>query len=171
MEDFDASIPNKFPYLRPTTLASLRPSSFDFINGVLTVEAAYSKHRKTDHLPIHPDLSAVLPSYFKARNLKADELIFPGSWAVQKRGVKIIKRDLEAANIPYETTQGVFDFHSLRGQFITDLARSGVALQHAQGLARHSTPVLTASYTRLQTQELAKALDKLPSRNTFFGNS
>jgi integrase len=37
----------------------------------------------------------------------------------------------------------VFDFHALRHQFITNLARAGVAAQVAQTLARHSTITLT----------------------------
>jgi hypothetical protein len=38
----------------------------------------------------------------------------------------MIRRDLEAADIPDETETGAFDFHSLRHQFLSDPAGSGV---------------------------------------------
>lgn len=57
----------------------------------------------------------------------------------------------------------VFDFHALRGQFITNLARAGVELQMAQKLARHSTPTLTAnSYTKLHLADKSAAVAHLP---------
>mgnify|MGYP002623686517 CR=1 FL=1 len=52
---------------------------------------------------------------------------------------------------------------ALRSTFATALARSGVALQLAQRLLRHSTPVLTANvYTVLGRDDDRKAIEKLP---------
>ena len=76
----------------------------------------------------------------------------------------MLREDLAAASIPYETSEGVFDFHALRGQFATALARAGVPLTDAQKLLRHSSPLLTANfYTHLSTAELAAQLGKLPA--------
>lgn len=41
----------------------------------------------------------------------------------------------------------VFDFHSLRHQFISNLAQAGVHPKEAQTLARHSTITLTMDPT------------------------
>ena len=57
-----------------------------------------------------------------------------------------------------------FDFHALRGQFITELGRQGVSLQEAQKLARHSDPRLTANhYTHLSVHDLSRSVGKLPT--------
>ena len=71
--------------------------------------------------------------------------------------------DLAAAGIPYEDDKGhVYDFHSLRAQFISDLSRSGVSLVEAQKLARHSDPRLTSNhYTHLSVHDLSTAVEKL----------
>lgn len=51
-------------------------------------------------------------------------------------------------------------FHSIRGQFITDLARAGVNPKMAQKLARHSSMDLTMNfYTHLDHGEMADAVN------------
>ena len=76
--------------------------------------------------------------------------------------METFRKNLEAAEIPYETEQGVLDFHALRTTFITTLARRGVPLAAAQRLARHSTPRLTSNvYTRLELQDLHREVAKL----------
>ena len=58
-----------------------------------------------------------------------------GSWP-EKASV-MLKRNLEAAGIPYQDKAGRFlDFHSLRHTFGTNLARAGVAPKVAQELMR-----------------------------------
>lgn len=113
--------------LRAGELASLTASSFDLDADPPTVrvEAAHSKHRRVDVLPLRRDVAGELSQ------LAADPL-FPGSWP--SRPVAILKPDLESARIPYRTPAGVFDFHSLRHQFISDLAQSGVHPKIAQTL-------------------------------------
>ena len=44
----------------------------------------------------------------------------------------MLRFDLEAAGIPYETDSGVADFHSLRGDFISYLVSSARASRHAR---------------------------------------
>jgi integrase len=76
----------------------------------------------------------------------------------------MLQADLKAAGIvPVDASGRVFDFHSLRHQFITNLAMAGVHPKTAQILARHSTIVLTMDrYTHLDTPDQTAALDKLP---------
>ena len=76
----------------------------------------------------------------------------------------MVRRDLAVAGIPYRDEAGrVFDFHAIRHQFLSNLARSGVHPKIAQQLARHLTITLTMDrYTHTHTDQLAEALSKLP---------
>jgi integrase len=82
-----------------------------------------------------------------------------------ERSAKMLRKDLEAAKIAYRDADGrVFDFHALRHQFISNLARGGVHPKEAQTLARHSTITLTMDrYTHLALADLTSALDRLPA--------
>ncbi len=86
-------------------------------------------------------------------------------WAVEKRATRTLKQDLKAAGIPFKDATGrVFNFHALRTQYGTWLALSGVPIQHAQRLMRHSTPMLTTKfYTKLGDADLAAQLRKMPA--------
>ena len=76
----------------------------------------------------------------------------------------MVKRDVEAAGLQYEDEAGRFyDFHSLRHQFISNLAASGVHPATAQKMARHSDINLTLSrYTHVAREDEAKAVEGLP---------
>jgi integrase len=74
----------------------------------------------------------------------------------------MLRRDLEAAGIPYETPEGVADLHALRVSYATILARAGVSLVQAQRLMRHSDPKLTANiYTRLRLDDAHAAVARI----------
>ena len=76
----------------------------------------------------------------------------------------MVRQDLEAAGIPYEAAAGVFDFHALRHQFLSDLASSGVHPKVAQELARHSTITLTMDrYSQVLEKQKMDALESLPA--------
>jgi len=61
----------------------------------------------------------------------------------------------------------VFDFHSIRGQFVSELGRCGVPLQTAQKLARHSDPRLTSNhYSHLAVSDLAAAVERIQIPST-----
>ncbi len=79
-------------------------------------------------------------------------------------GAKAVRFYLERAGIPFEDQAGRrFDFHALRGQFATSLARAGVSLAAARELMRHSTVDLTAKfYTHLALEDRTEAIAKLP---------
>jgi integrase len=166
-----------FTGLRASELASLTPSSFDLSGDVpsVTVKAANAKGRRTDTLPLHPDVADSMREW-RADNDEPDVIsiaqrqgvsqqpLWPRRWAANNYGGKMIKHDLKAAGIPYADDEGrVFDFHALRSQFITGLGRSGVPLQIVQKLARHRDPKLTSNiYTKMGIDELAVAVAKLP---------
>ncbi len=166
--------------LRASELASLTPASFDLAADVptVTLEAAYSKHRREDVLPLHPDLVTRLRQWLSERERAQDdqravlafdraanvkpERLFPGTWS--ERAFKMLRNDLEAAAIPYVTDDGIADFHSLRHTFISNLAASGVHPKLAQQLARHSTITLTMDrYTHVGLLDMNSALESLPN--------
>lgn len=79
----------------------------------------------------------------------------------------MLRKDLEAAGIPYVDDRGRYaDFHSLRHTFITNLASSGVHPKTAQALARHSDINLTMSrYTHSVLEAQSEAVNRLPDLN------
>jgi len=159
--------------LRANELASLLPESFDLVNNppTVTVEAAYSKHRRRDILPLRPDLAAIIKEYLAGGGAPGKPL-WPGTWS-KKASAKMLRIDLSAAGIPYRNEAGlVFDFHALRHQFISNLARAGAHPKEAQTLARHSTITLTMDrYTHLGMYDMVGALAKLPAITVTGGDS
>lgn len=77
--------------------------------------------------------------------------------------MRIFDRVLERAGIAKVAVDGQkLDIHALRHTFISRLARAGTPLAHAQQLAGHSDPKLTAQvYTHLDVEDLRGAIDKL----------
>ena len=153
--------------LRAAELASLTPGSFDLGADppTVTVAAAYSKRRRRDVLPLHPELAARLRAYLAARDAAGADpsaAVWGGRWAAG-RAAAMVRGDLAEAGLPYADGLGRdFDFHALRGQFVTGLARAGVHPAEAQKLARHSDVRLTMNrYTRTTHRELAAAVGRL----------
>ncbi len=146
--------------LRASELASLSVSSFNMKTKTVTLNAAYSKRKREDVLPLHPSLVERLTVWIDGKKGK----LFPGTWAAERRQAKILRRDLEEAGIEYVDEQGRYaDFHALRHTFVSSLARSGVHPSKAKELARHSTITLTMDvYSHVETEELRSALDSVP---------
>jgi len=147
--------------LRRNELRSLKVGSFDLDStpAVVQVEAAHSKRRKRDLLPLPPDLAETMREYLAGR--RPEQPVWPGSW--WRRSADMLRFDLAVANIEPVDAQGrVVDFHGQRMTFISALARAGVPPATVQKLARHSDVNLTMGvYTRLQIQDLAGAVGKL----------
>jgi integrase len=147
---------------RAGELASLTPRSFalDAKPPTVTVQAGYSKHRRKDVQELRPDVALMMRDYLKGK--APGNPVWPGGWA--EDAAEMIREDLEAAGIPYRDDDGrYFDFHAVRGQFISLLAAKGVHPKVAQILARHSTITLTMDYyTHLDVLDVTGALDKLP---------
>ena len=124
------------------------------------MKAKDAKNGKDAILPLRDRLATALKAHLEP--LEATARPF-GKLRVG-RGADMLRIDLEAAGIPDKDEQGrIRDFHALRGTFATQLARSGVPLQAAQKMMRHSDPKLTSNfYTHLQVEEKAEELAKLP---------
>ena len=148
--------------LRRKEIASLTPRSFrlDASPPTVTVEAACSKHRRKDVLPLHPELVSELRGWLTP--LKPDELLFPK--LAKRRTWLMVKKDLERVGIPYETPEGIADFHAAgRHTHITELLRNGASLPQAKELARHTDVKMTMRYTHIGIEDQAKALSALPA--------
>ncbi len=75
----------------------------------------------------------------------------------------MVQKDLERAGIPYETHEGLADFHAAgRHSHITGLVRSGASIMEAKELARHADIRQTAKYTHIGMEDRAEALAALP---------
>lgn len=147
--------------LRAAELASLTPEGFDAKGMTVTIEAARAKNRRAEVLPVPAAVMAEVKNLFRR-----GRPVWPNrgrpSQAWWLRGAEMVRRDLARAGVAAAVGGRVFDFHSLRGQFATDLDRAGVTLAKAQKLMRHSTPALTAKhYTRPEADELAAEVAKL----------
>lgn len=98
----------------------------------------------------------------------SDAKLWPGCWAEQRHAAEILRKDLKAAGIDYRDDQNrVFDFHALRHQFISSLAKAGIHPKTAQELARHSTITLTMDHsTHVGLYDLGAALASVPALPT-----
>lgn len=155
-----------FTGLRRQELGSLTPRSFklDDAQPTLTVDAACSKHRRKYTLPMHPELVALVREW--VRDLEPDDLLFPR--IERKKTWLMVKKDLERVGIPYETHEGIADFHAAgRHSHITGLLRNGATLVEARELARHADVRMTMKYTHIGLQDQADALAGLPSPNAY----
>lgn len=148
--------------LRKKEIASLSPQSF-FLNGTpptVTIEAACSKHRRKDVLPLHPDLVRMLAEWL--RETPTERKLFPG--LERKETSVMVRKDLERIGLPYKTAEGIADFHAAgRHTHITELLRNGTSLVEAKELARHSDVNMTMRYTHIGIEDQAKAVANLPS--------
>ena len=145
--------------LRKNEIASLKRESFELDDTppTVTLEAAFSKHRREDTLPLTDELVRDLREHLAVKS--EGDLAFN----VPKYAYRALKKDLEAAAIPYETSQGFADFHALRHTYVTRLIKANVNPKTAQLLARHSDPRLTLGvYTHIAIIDQAAAVRSLP---------
>lgn len=151
-----------FTGLRRKEIASLTPRSFDLEASppTVTVDAACSKHKRKDVLPLHDDFVAMLGEWLS--DIEPDQVLFPH--LAKRRTWRMVKLDLESVGIPYETNEGIADFHAAgRHTHITELLRNGVSLPQARELARQSDVRTTMKYTHIGIDDQAKAVQRLPS--------
>ena len=169
--------------LRANEIRSLTRASFnlDIEPATVSVQAAYSKRKRVDLLPLRPELADALrvhlanklptapaftipKSHKTAAMLRGDLADARTAWIAGARtAAERTDRELSSF-LAYRDEAGlVADFHALRHTFITNLANSGVHPKVAQILARHSTITLTMDrYTHSMWEQLSDALAKLP---------
>ena len=156
--------------LRRNEMASLTRRSFDLDSATptITVEAASSKHRQKDVLPLHPELVGMLRDWL--HGMQPGEKLFPK--LATRKTWRMVKKDLERVGIPYETEAGIADFHAAgRHTHITELLRNGASLPEAKKLARHSDIKTTMRYTHIGLEDQARAVaglkaPRLPTKNS-----
>lgn len=75
----------------------------------------------------------------------------------------MLRSDLDAAQIPFESDSGGVDFHSMRTICLSWLADAGTPLRTLQEFARYLTPTLTMTvYARVLRDSLGDAAARLP---------
>ena len=146
---------------RRAELRSLTASSFrlDTDPATVTVQASAAKNDRYSRLSITPELAA------RMRELLRDKAPSTPAFKMPTKTAKMLRFDLKEANIPYIDEQGdKFDFHSLRVQCASSLARAGVHVKVMQERLRHSTSKLMLDlYARLsQSEQDAAAVEALP---------
>jgi integrase/recombinase XerC len=148
-----------FSGFRRRELSSVTPKSFAFGDSpTLTVDRAYTKRKKTDPIPLRRDLAELLHSYVRDKPSNAP------LWPIGRiNTAKMIQADLDAAGIAWQSGKIVVEFHSLRQNFATGLARAGVHPKLAQKLLRHSDVNLTMGvYTVMEDSEERQAVESMP---------
>ena len=146
--------------LRRGDLVRLCWSSVDLANGTITITDG--KARRTDVLPIHPQLAEAL-EVIRPRRMTPQALaqakVFPH--AVTSRTVAA---DFERAGIAPAAEGRIADLHALRTTLGTNLARRGVTPQVTQKIMRHADYRTTlACYTVLGLADTAAAVARLPA--------
>jgi excisionase family DNA binding protein len=148
-------------------LASLTPECFELAGRVptVTLPVRADKSRRGKEQPIPADVADLMRAYLVGK--PAGCPLWPGTWAKFRVGALMLRRDLEAAGIPYEVPgpDGPLfaDFHALRHSYLTLGGRAGIDLRTLQELAGHSTSKLTERYTHVRLHDLAGAVERLPS--------
>jgi len=137
--------------------------------ATLTVEARYAKARRTDTIPLHPELAEDLRAWREEVRLR--RRCEGRTWSVNDEVVHVpsdmarhFKRDCEAAGIEVEDEAGrCVDFHSLRHTYATLLTLAGVPPRIAQSLSRHSDIGTTMrTYTHVSVANQAEWISRLP---------
>jgi hypothetical protein len=145
--------------LRADELRSLTAATFRLDDDPPTIvcDARDTKNGHRAEQPVAGSLAAVLRPWLASR--PADRPVFD----LTDRAAEMLRVDLQAAGIPYETDAGVVDFQALRVAYISHLVSSGASVKTCQTLARHSTPTLTIGvYARAALHDIFGAVESLP---------
>jgi len=145
---------------RANELRSLKKSSFDFRDCIVTVKVGCTKNSKKAVLPLRKDTAVALQQLLANKMPDVPAFRMPSKY----RMADMIRADCEVAGIDCEDNRrGKIDFHSLRHTTGSLLAASGVHPKVAQSIMRHSDINLTMSiYTHTLTGQESQAIDSLP---------
>jgi len=166
---------------RRNELKSLTVDSFDLDADPPTcsVAAGYSKRRRHDVQPLPAALVEPLRNWLAgfapgqhlfadiaegtARMLRADLAAARKEWIEEAGDDEAERAHREKSDfLQYADRHGhVADFHSLRTVYISRVVAGGASMREAQTLARHSTPVLTAHYSRATLHDVAGRVEGL----------
>lgn len=150
--------------LRWSELRSLCRNAFELTDRTpkVFIQDDDEKHPRGIPLPLKTDAVEMLKKYFALYPGKPEDRAFP--MPSRNVGAEIVRHDLRLAGIPYRSEDGlIFDFHAIRGQLATDMARAGIPPQKTQKAMRHGDINLTMRYyTHLTTEDQRSALEQLP---------
>jgi integrase len=121
----------------------------------LKLAGEFTKNGDDADQPLTTGLAAALRAFVEG---KPPESPLFGKW---DRGAKMLRADLRAAGIPYETPDGKADFHALRHSFCTDLFAAGVDAKTAHVLMRHKSIEMTMSYAKTDDARKLDAIGRL----------
>lgn len=129
----------------------------------LRLPGSATKNGEEARLRLHPDLAEDLAEWVRSTGKSGIDRVF----VVPNELIKILKRDLAFAGIPYRDEKGrTIDVHAFRHATATYLSKNRVLPRLAQGFLRHSSIELTMQrYTDLDAlddQEVMAALPALP---------
>jgi len=145
---------------RSKELRTLTPERFrlDDDPPTVTVLACYAKNGEETAQPIAKSLADRLRAWLAGK--RPGVPVFDG---ITQRTAEMLRVDLGASDVPYETDDGVADFHASRGTYISNLVASGASVKTCQELARHSTPTLTIGiYAKASVRDKYGAVENLP---------
>ena len=145
---------------RSEEIRTLTPERFrlNALPPTAMVPAGYTKNGKEAVQPLAASLAERLRPWLAT--LPSGKPVF----RLSDRAAEMMRVDLQAAGIPYESAEGVADFHSLRAVYISSLVASGASVKVCQMLARHSTPTLTIGiYAKASRHDIAAAVAALPN--------
>ena len=136
-------------------LAQLRVSDFK-ADGLVILQARYSKNRKEQRKFLPSAIQASLQEYFNGRDINSK--VWPGTWA--QDAAEMLRLDLKAASIPHKTDEGILDFHAFRNTSITWMLEAGAPIYLVQQHADHANPAQTMRYARPKRGSVDDAVAK-----------
>jgi integrase len=152
--------------LRAGELGSLGREAFDLAAGTVTLQAAYSKHRRTDVIQLPAWLVEELKAWFAAGGG-----CWPGFRA--EHPGRVLRHDLAAAGVAYSVPGPhgrplYFDMHALRHWYCSWAASlPDMDLRTLLSLTRHSTPQLALkTYAKPQQQRIRAAVSQMAAPPT-----
>ncbi len=130
--------------MRASELCRPKPGSFRLLDdgaeghSYVLARAAYAKNsEREDRITVSAGLVDRIRKHLSTRMPHRPAFDMPCKTA------EMIRMDLEAAGIAYESEEGQYDFHALRHQCASFLVAGGVNIKAAQQRMRHSTSKLT----------------------------
>ena len=150
--------------LRLGEIASLRPCHLDLDRKPfprLEIPGKVTKNGQQARLLLVPSFAVEVAAWIKETGKQPDDMLFH----VPQASVRIMQKDLVVAGIPYRTSQGDADFHSLRMTANVMLGQAGIPARIRQLFMRHSDIRLTmATYddeSWHSLEETVKAMESL----------
>lgn len=150
--------------LRLGEIASLRPCHLELDRKPfprLEIPGKLTKNGQQARLLLVPSFATELAAWVRDTGKGPEEMLFH----VPQAAARIMEKDLAVAGIPYKTSQGDADFHSLRMTANVMLGQAGIPARIRQLFMRHSDIRLTmATYddeSFLALEDVIRAMENL----------